>query len=299
VEAIFGPRVLRGRVVPSPWLIVAATIGALLLLVVATTSWNAPTDEQAYWRAATRFASGGSIYDPALQPGDASYGYWYPPALAQALAPLTGLISPDAFSVLWTILLLACLWWIAGRNVLVALALVAFLPVAVELRVRNVHLVLAALTVLALRRWPLLWIVGAAVKVAPVIGVAYLGAARRWRDAVRVGLLGAAVLGVSVAVAPTAWRDFFSVVAPHASSSGASILPIPFAVRFIAGLGLAILAGHLAFKGMRRAAEGVLLIGLVVANPTLWVTALSMLVAIVPLWRARPAPAVAMAAPTG
>jgi len=32
-----------------------------------------------------------------------------------------------------TALLLACLWWLGGRNLLVGLALIAFLPVAVEL----------------------------------------------------------------------------------------------------------------------------------------------------------------------
>src|SRR4029079_19170733 len=97
----------------------------------------AATDEQAYWRAAVRFATGGSMYDAASLPGDASYGYWYPPPLARVLAPLPGLLWADAFSVLWTVLLLGCLWWLGGRNPLVALALIAFVPVAVELRGRN------------------------------------------------------------------------------------------------------------------------------------------------------------------
>jgi hypothetical protein len=285
----FEPRHVAGRTVPSPWLLVLTTLGLFLLLVVATTAWNAPTDEQAYWRAATRFFDGGSMYDPTAAPGDANYGYWYPPPLAQVLAPFTDLIPSETFSVLWTILLLGCLWWLGGRNVLVAIALIAFLPVAVELRVRNVHLVLAVLTVLALRRSALFWIPAAAIKVAPVIGLVYLAAARRWREAVLAGVVGLAVLGLSVVLAQGAWRDFFSLVVSQAGMSGASLVPIPYVVRFGIGVALAAVAGWLAFSGRRRLGEGVLVTAIVLANPTLWVTAFSMLIALVPLWRAAPA----------
>jgi hypothetical protein len=281
-------REVRGRIVPSPLLLALAAIGAFFLLVVATTSWTGATDEQAYWRAAVRFAEGGSMYDPAATPGDTSYGYWYPPPLAQVLAPLTSVISADIFSVLWTVLLLGCLWWLGGRDVLVALALIAFLPVAVELRVRNVHLVLAVLTVLALRRSSLFWVPAAAIKVAPVLGVAYLVAARRWREAVMVGVVGGIVLLLSVALAPTAWADFFSLVLPQAGSSGASIVSIPFPVRFAAAAALALIGGQLAVRGRELAGESVLVGALILANPTLWVTALSLLVALVPLWRHPP-----------
>jgi peptidoglycan/LPS O-acetylase OafA/YrhL len=58
-------------------------------------------------------------------------------------------------NLLWIVLLLACLWWLGGRDPLTAVALIAFLPVAVELPARNIHLVLAVLAVLALRRSPL------------------------------------------------------------------------------------------------------------------------------------------------
>jgi hypothetical protein len=278
-------RVVAGRSLPPPILLVLAAIGAFLLLVVATTSWAAGTDEQAYWRAATHFAAGASMYDPTATPGDASFGYWYPPPLAQVLAPFTAFISADVFSVLWTALLLACLWWIGGRDVLVALALIAFLPVAVELRVRNVHLLLAVLVVLALRRSWAFWIPATAIKVAPILGVVYLASARRWREAVWVAALGLVVLLASVLLAPAAWQDFLALVVPQAGSSGASIVPIPFPVRLALGAALAVVAGQLALRGRARAGEITLVIALIAANPTLWVTALSLLVTIVPLWR--------------
>lgn len=283
--SLFTPIVIGSLRLPSIGLVVLAAIGASLLTVVAATEWRHFNDEHAYWLAAVRLAAGQGLYDPATAP-NTPFAYWYPPPLAQVLAPVTSILSADAFSVLWTVLLLACLWWLGGRNVLVALALVAFLPVAVELRVRNVHLLMAVLLVLALRRSWAFWVPAAALKMTPVLGCAYLVAAGRWRDALKVGVLGVAVLGVSVALGPEAWRDFMDVVGARAGTDGGSLLPIPFAVRLAAGAALAIVAGVLAGRrGSSRVAEGLLVVALTIANPTLWVTALSLLVAVVPLWR--------------
>jgi hypothetical protein len=284
LRAFVAPVRFGTRSLPPLGLVILAAIGAVFLAVVATTAWPNPTDEQAYWRAAERLAAGQPVYLATSVPGDASYGYWYPPPLAQVLAPLTGLLSAEAFSVIWTALLLACLWWLAGRDVLVALALIAFLPVAVELRVRNVHLLLAVLLVLALRRSWLFWIPAAAIKVAPALGILYLAAARRLREAAIVAAAGLAVLAVSYVLAPATWSDFVTIVLSRTGTETASILPIPFAIRFLAGAALAALGGR---AGGRRG-EALLVIGITLANPTLWATALSLLVALLPLWRSAP-----------
>jgi hypothetical protein len=287
-------------------LVVLAAIGASLLVIVAATEWQHFNDEYAYWLAGGRLAAGQPLYDLAAAP-NTPFAYWYPPPLAQVLAPLTTFVAADVFSVAWTVLLLACLWWLAGRDVLVALALVAFLPVAIELRVRNVHLLIAVLVVLALRRSWAFWVPAAALKITPVLGVAYLAAAGRWRDALKVSVLGLAVLGLSVAVGPEAWREFLDVVGVRAGTDGGSLLPIPFAIRFAAGAFLAVIAGLMAAgrigagRAPRFAGEALLVIGLTIANPTLWMTAFSLLVAIVPLWRTRhegAAPISAEEAPT-
>lgn len=284
------------RRLPASWLIVLAAIGASLLAIIAATEWRHFNDEYAYWLAGARLAAGEPLYDIAAAP-NTPFAYWYPPPLAQVLAPLTSFVGADAFSVAWTILLLACLWWLAGRDVLVALALVAFLPVAIELRVRNVHLLMAVLVVLALRRSWVFWVPAAALKITPVLGVAFLAAAGRWRDAAKVSMLGLVVLGVSVALGPGAWREFLDVVGIRAGTDGGSILPIPFAIRFVGGAALAVLAGLVAAGRLgaagrfgaervrRWAGEALLVVGLTIANPTLWMTAFSLLVAIVPLWR--------------
>ena len=285
---------MGARRMPPIGLVVLAIVGAVLLAVIVTAEWIHFNDEHAYWLAAARLAEGQALYDAAAAP-NTPFAYWYPPPLAQALAPLTALMSADAFSVAWTVLLLACLWWLAGRDVLVALALIAFLPVAVELRVRNVHLLLAVLIVLALRRGWAFWIPAAALKITPVLGGLYLAAAGRWRSAALLGVAGLAVLGVSFLISPDAWRDFVNVVGVRAGTDGGALVPIPFPIRFVAAAVLTVVAGRLAAIAVRdgrseRVAQMLLVVALTIGNPTLWATAFSLLIAIVPLWRARATP---------
>ena len=282
-----GPRV-RGATWPASRLalIAAAAIGAALLLIVAVNRWAVPSDEHAYWLAAQRLLAGQPLYDPAAIPGT-PYAYWYPPPLAQALAPLTAFVPDLGFTAAWTVLLVGCLAWLADRRLLVALAMVAFVPVAIELWYRNVHLVLAVLVVLALRRSVLFWILAAAIKVTPVVGVVYLAAARRYRDALLLAVVGGAVLAVSVALSPGAWQQFVQEVVVRGGTSGASLIPVPFVIRFVLAAVLAAIGGRIG----GRWGEVLLVVALVVGNPTLWMTALSLLIAIVPLWRSSEVPA--------
>jgi len=272
-------------------LLILAALGATLLLVVALARWDVPSDEYAYWLAAKRLVAGLSLYDPSAIPGT-SYAFFYPPPIAQVLAPFAAFVPDGIFVAAWTVLLLACLWWLGGGNVFVALALVAFVPVSIELWYRNVHLVLAVLIVLGLRRHPIFFAVATAIKVTPVLGLAYLLARGRYRDALVAGLLGLVMLLASLVASPAAWRQFVDVVAGSAGTVGASIVPISFPARAAIGLVLALAAGRL----RPRVGEPLLVIAIVLANPTLWVTALSMLVAIVPLWL-RPATEVRMNPP--
>ncbi len=283
LRALVTPVRVGTRQLPPLGLVILAAVGAVFLAVIAATSWREFNDEHAYWLAASRLAGGEPLYDPSAAP-NTPYAYWYPPPLAQLLAPLTFVVSGEGFSLAWTILLLGCLWWLSGRDVLVALALIAFLPVAVELRVRNVHLLLAVLLVLAIRRSWLFWVPAAAIKVAPVLGLLYLAVARRFREAALAGAVGGAVLLASVALSPGAWTDFFAVVGERAGTDGGSLVAIPFAVRFAAGAVLAGVGGWIA----GRRGEALLVIGITLANPTLWATAFSLLVALLPLWRSAP-----------
>ena len=162
---------------------------------------------------------------------------------------------------------------------------------------------IAVLAVLAMRRSSLFWIPATALKITPALGVLYEAAAGRWRDAARAAVAGAVVLAVSITLAPEAWREFLDVVGTRAGTDGGSLFPaIPFWARLAAGVLLAVVAGRLAARARARGAsprtgEALLIVALVVANPTLWATALSMLIATVPLWRtaaAEPRPAAAV-----
>jgi hypothetical protein len=265
----------------SVWLLAAAAVGASLLLVVALARWGSPSDEHAYWLAARRLIDGVPLYDPAatiVTP----FAYLYPPPLAQVLVPIAVVVPSWMFSIGWTILMGASLFWLAGRDVLRALALIAFPPVAVEFWFRNVHLFLAVLVVLGLRRTASAFAVGAAIKVSPGLGIPYVALRGRWREAAIACLAGLALLAVSVALSPDAWRayvDFARSVDPLQQSS---FVAIPFPVRGLAGVLLALAATR-----FRRSVGDVLLVvAITLALPSLWFTGLSLLVAIVPIVRA-------------
>ena len=150
------PMTIGSHTLPPLGLVALATIGASLLVVVAVTRWAVPSDELAYWLGAERLAAGEPLYDLALPIGS-PYAYWYPPPLAQVLAPFA-LFVPD----MWFVGrvdgdAMGCLFFLGNRRILVALALIAYLPVAVELWYRNVHLLIAVLAVLAIRKSSLFW----------------------------------------------------------------------------------------------------------------------------------------------
>jgi hypothetical protein len=260
------------------WQILLAAIGASLLLVVALARWGAPSDEHAYWLAARRIIEGQPLYDPAatiVTP----FAYLYPPPLAQALVPVAAVAPSWLFSAGWTVLMGLALFWLAGRDVLRALALVAFPPVAVEFWFRNVHLFLAVLIVLGLRRAAPAFAVGAAIKVSPALGIPYLAMRWQWRQAAIAAGVGVVMLVASVALSPDAWRayvDFALSVDPLQQSS---FVAIPFPVRAAFGLGLAIAAT----RAPRWLGDVLLVVAVTLALPSLWFTGLSTLVAIVPL----------------
>jgi hypothetical protein len=267
----------------------------VLLVVVAVNRWAIPSDEHAYWLASQRLLHGQPLYDPAatiVTP----YAYWYPPVLAQVLAPVALVLPSEAFTFVWTVLLLVCIWFLAGRTPLAALALIAFLPVAVELWFRNIHLVLAVLVVLGLRRWPALFAVGASIKVAPGLGIVYLAARGRWRDATLATIVGVAILAISFAISPDAWRQFVDILTARGAGETNGFLAVPYFVRALVGFSLAIVAGRL----RPALGEPLLIVAITIALPTLWFTALSMLAAIAGLMLLRPreAPAAADAQPT-
>ncbi len=277
-KLLSGPSTIGGRRYPAIGLIVLAVIGLTFIFVVAQRSWAGSQDEHAYWLGAQRLLNGQLLYDPNAT-SVTPYAYWYPPPLAQILAPIAAILPSRAFDISWIVLQLICLLWIARWRPLVALALVVYLPVAVELSYSNVHLVLAALVVLGLRRWPWAFAVGAAIKIAPGLGVLYLLLRRRWRDAGIAIAVGLVILVVSVAIGPSSWSSFIATVQQRGPGDVSGILPIPYFVRLIAAVAVTVIAGLV----RPRMGEPLLVVAITMALPTLWLDAFALLIAIIPL----------------
>ena len=198
---------------------VLAAIGAALLAIVVVLFWQNPGDNYAYWLAAQRLVAGEPVYVTG-EAAFAPYAYHYTPPLAQVLAPLTLFLPSIAYIVGYRVLEILTVWCLAGRAMLPMLALIAFLPVAIELRFENVHLFMAVAIVLALWRWPLLFAVAAIVKVSPGLGIVYLVLRRRFRDAAIAVVVGAAICAVSYVLSRTSGRNSWPLSATEPGSRG-------------------------------------------------------------------------------
>ena len=264
------------------WLLVLAAIGGALLLIVAVTRWAVPSDEHAYWLAARRLIEGQPLYDPAatiITP----YAYLYPPPLAQVLVPIALVVPAALFSALWTVGMGLALWWLAGRDLLRALACIAFLPIAVEFWYRNVHLFLAVLVVLGLRASTGSLATGAAIKVSPGLGLVWFAAAGRWRDAMRMAAVGAAMLLVSVLIGPDQWLAWIDYLLGQDPLAQSAFFGVPFPIRAVIAVAITVVAARV---GGWRGEIG-LVVAVTLALPSLWFTGLSLLAAVVPLYRHR------------
>ena len=108
------------------------------------------------------------------------------------------------------------------------LALIAFIPVAVELRFENVDLFMALAIVLGLGRWPWAFAVMAVIKLSPGLGVVYLALRRRWLEAAVAAAVGIAIVGVSFALDPSLWASFFESIQGRGDVAGNSLIPVPY-----------------------------------------------------------------------
>jgi hypothetical protein len=260
-----------------------AAIGASILAVIVATFWMGPNDSLAYWIAGQRLATGLPAYWPieiAFEP----YAYHYPPPMAQVLAPISLVVPALAYVVIFRVLMLLALWELAGRSMLKMLALIAFVPIAVAVRIENVEIFMALAIVLGLRRWPWLFAIGALIKVSPGLGIIYLAMRRRWRDFAISVLVGAVITGISVALAPDLWRSSLDAITGRTNMIGNSLIPVPYAFRAAAGFVLTVVAGHLG----RRRGELLLVGAITIANPGLSLQGFAVLAAAIPIWLAGP-----------
>lgn len=244
-------------------LVLVGLIVAADFLLVWTATGGQPFDARAYWLAAQ-----GDPYAHSTVGG--AEAYLYSPAFVQAVRPLAGLPF-EVYLAVWRALLLLALAVLTGPFLLFALLLV---PVASEINLGNVHLLLALVAVAGLR-WPVLWSFALLTKVTPGVGLLWFAVRREWSKlAVALGATALIALA-SFLLAPGEWATWMGVLAANANAGTDPRVPVPFVVRFPAAVVL-IAWGAL---GDRRWTVPV---GAMLALPVLWYASLAMLVGVVP-----------------
>ncbi len=241
--------------------------GAMLAMAVYVAGLAAgivplAVDAHAYWAADPL-----RPYHPVVL-GDFD-AYFYSPAFAQALWPLTRLPWP-LFAAAWTILLGVALRVAAGRW----FGLVVVVPlVAIDLAMGNIH-VLIGLAVAAGFRWPATWAFVLLTKVTPGVGLLWFAVRREWRRlAIALGAT-AAVVVVSAVIRPAAWSEWIALVS--GPTAGGNAIPVPLWVRVPA-------AAVLVAWGARTDRPWTVVVAAWLALPALWWNGAAVLVGLVPL----------------
>ena len=234
-----------------------------VLLLNATPGGDEPRDVRAYWLAAR-----GDLYTRGLV--GALYAYVYPPALAEALRPLAALPF-EVFALVWRVLLVLALATMSGPLLLLALFSP---PVASEINLGNIHLLLAFVAVAGLR-YPWLWSFALLTKVTPGIGLLWFVVRREWRS-LAVALGATAVIAVaSFVVDPAAWFAWLGVLQANVGNYEDPRVPVPFVVRFPVAVALIV-------WGARKDQRWTVPVSAMLALPVFWYVSFSMLVGVIP-----------------
>jgi len=249
-------------------LFLAIGIALVVLRLYNVPPWDANIlDLHAYW--ATRFGVDYAGANP-FQIG----AYLYAPVFAQLLTPLTAMSFP-LFAGIWTLVLLVTYAWLTGRW---ALPLAVSIPVALELYLGQIDILIAAAIVVGFR-YPAAWAFPLLTKVAPGIGLIWFVVRKEWR---KLGIALATTVAIasdSALLAPGAWKGWFdflvgSVVGPH--SVDGDYVAIPFAIRLPMAIAVIV-------WGARTDRYWTVPVGVLLAMPILWFNVFSLLLAVIPL----------------
>lgn len=236
-------------------------------------------DAHAYWAA--RLAPG--MYDQQV----GEYGaYLYSPVFAQLLAPLTALPYP-VFYALWTAINLALLVWLVRPPTAAVLIFLPFSLMPQEIIVGNIHLMLAAALVVAMRH-PAAWSFLIVTKVTPGVGLLWYAVRREWRPLAVALAVTAAAVAVSLLTVPYLWPEWISLLTENAGRNAIDwqFIHIPVSIRFL-------MAAAIVVAGARTNRAWVLPIAALVSLPIIWAHGVAITAAIVLLarekdrWRAR------------
>ena len=205
--------------------------------------------------------------------------YLYSPAFAQAMWPF-GLLPWPAFAALWSGATIAVLAWMTGPRVAALLLVIPFSPVVDEVSTGNIHLLLAAATVVGFT-YPAAWAFHLLTKVTPGVGVLWFAGGREWRRLL-VALGATALIAlISFLLSPSAWFEWADTLARSSEvpvPEDIAAIPGPLWLRTTIAVIVALLAGV-------RGWHWLVPVAVTLALPVPWSSGLSVLVAIIALWR--------------
>jgi hypothetical protein len=202
--------------------------------------------------------------------------YRYSPAFVPVMTLFTALPWP-VFVAGWISFLAIVYVWLVGPW---WLPLLAFAPFLIELRMANVHLLLAAAIVLGFR-WPAAWAFVLLTKVTPGIGLLWFAVRREWRElGIALGAT-AAIIGLSVVAAPGDWRDWFVSLARTTQDDPPLAIHVPLSWRLM-------VAALLVVWGARTERRWTVVVAATISLPTLWLHGFAMLAGVIALQRGLP-----------
>jgi hypothetical protein len=193
--------------------------------------------------------------------------YFYSPAFAQVLWPLTRL-PWGLFAALWTGILIVAVYLQSGRWFGLVVPLVA-----VELAMGNIHLLLG-LAVTAGLVWPAAWAFVLLTKITPGIGLLWFAVRRELRPLVIAGLATALFVVPSFILSPGTWIDWVRLLSSPLGHWNGIEIPVLVRLPFAAAL---------VVWGARTDRRWTFVIGCWLALPALYWTSFAMLIALIPV----------------
>jgi hypothetical protein len=200
--------------------------------------------------------------------------FLYSPPAALVISPFTELPFPIFYRMLLAANLLSMMWLLGGPWAALALLLP---PVQVELQTGNIHLLMAAGIVLGFRS-SAAWAALILTKATPAVGLLWFAARREWRPLLVAVGTTVAIAVVTWVLVPRLWAEWIDLLV--ASSTvvvmNFTLVQIPVFVRLPVAAGIAVIAG---WRGDRWLVP----VAVLVALPAIWIGALTILLAVIPL----------------
>ena len=256
-------RAIRDGLIISGWL---ATAFALIVLPYFGRSLG--YDAFSYWSIDMN-----DLYGRAISSNFAVGAFRYAPPIAFLFAPL-GLLPWWLFLLLWGAVMVATILWLGGRWALVLLALP---PVALELQLGNVHLLMAAAIALGFRH-PWTWAFVILTKVTPGVGLLWFAVRREWRSLAIALVATVAVSLASAIVAPHYWREWVDALVSNLNEPQHYSVPPPLPIRLP-------IAAALVIWGARTDRPWTVAVAATLGLPLLWPHGLVLALAAVPFLR--------------